>query len=181
MRAQALLSGQGSDRVGLADDLSAELARRGLSIEDGRMTALGGQFALIVRIRGEQDGLRALRRELPELSAGLGFELRMGPVEGVAPFDKSPEYRIRCSSQRPDAMNALTGLLKRHQVNIEALEADASPTRWTSGLAFHLTARVTLPPDCSREKLRRELRTLQRERDLDVVITRAPSTSKPRT
>ena len=115
-----------------------------------------------------------LRRDLPRLSSTLGFELKLGPTSPLPPAKKPPEYVIECFSQGPGGMSAVTGLLKRNGVNIEALDTEASATSWTSRMTFHLTARISMPKDYSLEKLTEELRTLERERNLDVIIRPQP-------
>ena len=62
-------------------------------------------------------------------------------------------------------------------VNIESLETEASAAPWTSRMTFHLTARITLPESCPVEKLREELRELERQRNLDIIMKADKSVS----
>jgi glycine cleavage system transcriptional repressor len=179
MKAHALLSALGRDRVGVADDLAAALANRRIDIEDSRMTALRGQFALIVHVCGEKDSVASLHQDLSALGANLGFHLALDPIEPPRPSTRVEKFVIESFSRGPSGIRAVTGILKRHQINIEDLETDASSASWTSAITFHMKARITIPSSCSVARLEQELRELERERPrLDIVIKPVPSMAK---
>lgn len=177
MKTHAILSALGHDRVGVADDLAAALAERRVDIEGSRMTALGGQFALIVHLSGEEKNLTRLRHELPTIGKNLGFHLLLEPMATPRPMDRTPQFLIESYSPGPSGIGAVTAVFKRHDINIEELETDAASAPWTSAIAFRMRARVTIPPSYSVTALREELRELERERDLDIVIKPIPASA----
>jgi len=175
MKKRAVLSGTGPDRVGVADDLSAALASRNIRIDDSRWTALGGRFSVMVQVCGERDAVARLRSDLSMLRENLGFDLQLAPMEPARPTTRAPQYLIECFASGPPGMSAVTGLLKRHGVNIEQLETEAGAAPFSSAITFHMTARITIPPSSSFDNIQNELRRLERERDIDVVIKPSPT------
>ena len=175
MKQHALLSALGRDRIGVADDLATALADRRIDIEHSRMTALSGRFALLVRVCGEEASITGLRHDLANLGAGLGFHLQLKPIRPARPSTREAQFLVESFSAGPSGLSAVTALLKRHDINIEDLETEASAAPWKSEITFHMKARITLPPSCSVSTLRQALRELEGERNVDVVIKPAPS------
>jgi len=174
MKTHAVLSILGRDRIGIADDLGAALTHRKIEIEDSRMTALKGQFALIAEVSGEKSQMTGLQNDLASLATSLGFHVQLEPIESAPPSTRAPQFLIESFSSGPSGMSAVTGVLKTYGINIEDLKTKASAAPWTSGMTFHMTASITMPPTCSIARLREELHELERQRDLDVVIKPKP-------
>jgi glycine cleavage system regulatory protein len=77
---------------------------------------------------------------------------------------------IESFSRGPSGIPAVTGVLKRYDINIDDLETEASAASWTSKMTFHMKARITLPHSCPVARVKQELRELERERNIDIVI-----------
>ncbi len=175
MKSHAVLSALGRDRVGVADDLAAALAKRKINIEDSRMTALQGQFALIAQLSGDRTDLTNLHHDVAALGARLGFHIQLDPIESKRPSEAEPQFLIESFSAGAAGLSAVTGLLKRHRINIVDLETDASASPWTSRLTFHMKARISMPPSFSVEQLKKELRELEHVQNVDIEIRPLPS------
>ena len=169
MTKHAILSATGRDRVGVADDLGAALANRRIKTEDSRMVSLRGRFALLVQVGGENADVAGLCRDLPGLSDNLGFKLNLEPMK-IRPAPQAPKLVIESFSRNPAGLNAVTGLLKRHDINIEELQTEASAEPFASRTTFYMKVRITVPPATSHDDLRNELRALEDERGLDIVV-----------
>jgi glycine cleavage system transcriptional repressor len=131
MKECAILSALGSDRVGIADDLSAALARIGVEIEESRMATLGGQFAIIMRVCGEAGRVADLHTNLNALGAGLGFHLELEQSGGRQPSREGSSLIVECYSMGAPGIGAVAAILKKHNVNIEDMETDASSAPWS--------------------------------------------------
>jgi glycine cleavage system transcriptional repressor len=175
MKSKAILSAFGSDRVGIAGDLSMALANRRVEIEDSRMTALGGRFAVILRVSGDQRDITSLSHELDTLRSNLGFQLHLETVETPQPPKSGPRYLIECLSPRPSGLNGVTAVLKSHSANIEDLKTESTMASLSGEITFHMTLCITIPQSCPVVTLREELREIERQHDLDIVITPLPS------
>jgi len=170
MKTHALLSALGSDRVGVADDLAEALSDRKIDIEHSRMTALHGQCALIVQVSGERVHVTSLQNELAAIGASLGFHLQLESIAPARASQGPPQLMLEAFSRGPSGFNAVTAVLKKRGINIEDLETDAYSSSWTSAITFQMRALLTVPPTCSVDTLMAELRDLERERKLEIVI-----------
>jgi glycine cleavage system regulatory protein len=170
MKKHAILSATGEDKVGVADDLTAALANRKIEIEESRWTALKGRFALVAEVCGNSTDVKSLDRDLATLGANLGFGLHLKFLEPEPPKERGQQFWIESYSRGPSGVAAVTGVLKKHGVNIEDLETEASTASWTSAVTFQMKARITIPSSCPRARLREELRELETDRNIDIVI-----------
>ena len=170
MKTHALLSALGRDRVGVADDLAEALSARKIDIEHSRMTALHGQCALIVQVRGERTHVSALQNDLAVIGEGLGFHLQLEPIAPTRASQGPPQLMLEAFSRGPSGFNAVTAVLKKRGINIEDLETDAYSSSWTSAITFQMRALLTVPPTCSVDLLTTELHDLERERKLEIVL-----------
>jgi len=167
---EAVFSAMGRDRVGVADDLTEALEKRGIAMEESHWTVLKGRFALIAQVFGEPADVTRLDRDLAALSKNLEFDLHLKTSEPAPPKERGPMFWIESYSSGPSGVAAVTRVLKKHGVNIEDLETEASAVSWTSAVTFHMKARITIPTSCPRDRLRDELRELESARNIDVVI-----------
>ena len=71
MSSLIVISALGSDRPGIVEALSgAVLAREG-NILDSRMTVLGGEFAVLMLVSGQEDALAQLEHDRASLEQAL--------------------------------------------------------------------------------------------------------------
>jgi glycine cleavage system transcriptional repressor len=67
MSVQLVITALGEDRPGIVDELSNVLGKQQLNIEDSRMSALGGEFAILMLVSGASNSIDAFMDEIPEL------------------------------------------------------------------------------------------------------------------
>jgi len=171
MKRYAVLSAQGNDRVGIADDITAALGKFRINIVESRMSSLGGRFAILMMISGGKEELTELKANLAGIGAGLGFRLQTKRIAAPRPSGEGLPYIIESHSRdAPGLTHAVTTILKKHNVNIEDMETDASPAPWTGAITFHMKAHITIPSSVSITDLKEELHTLERNRSLDILL-----------
>ena len=170
MKKHAVLSATGDDQVGVADELTDALADWGIEIEESRWATHLGRVAFIVEVCGEPRAMMNLDRDLATLGSHLGYSLHLKPFEPMPTIDRGRQFRLETSSRGPSGVAAVTEVLKRHGVNIEDLETEATTDSWTSRLTFQMKARVTIPPSCPRARLREALRELESDRNIDIMF-----------
>jgi glycine cleavage system transcriptional repressor len=178
MKRHAVLYALGSDRVGIADDLADALTRRKLEIERSRMTALSGKFAIMVRVSGDKSRVSALDRDLFTLGSDLGCYLQLHEIEAPRTSEKGRRLVIEGFSSGPAGISNVTGVLKKYGINIEDLRTDSSTGCWSSEITFHMRGLIRIPPSCPVDSLRRELRELEHEHDLDIVVKPVPTSEE---
>jgi len=179
MRTHAVLSAFGCDRVGLADELAAAMTRRNLEIEDTRMATLKGQFTVMLHVRGTRDDLTRLGTDLEQISGELRCQMKLESIKAGRRASSAPELLIESFCPGAGGLGAVTAVLKRHDINIQDLKTVAEAIPWSSKMSFHLTARVSARSARSAARLRDELRKLERENDLDIVIKPGSATITP--
>jgi glycine cleavage system transcriptional repressor len=171
VKAHAILTAVGSDRVGIVDDLSALILERQCNVEESRMAVLGGEFAVILLLSGNQKDVAALVGELPERGQSLGLQITM---RETAPPQTAPDarpYLLESTSlDTPGIVHSVTSLLRRHNINIDDLETDTTPAPWTGAPMFIMRARITVPAAVAVAALREELETLENEQNLDIKL-----------
>ncbi len=172
MKAYAILTAIGSDRVGIVDDLTTSILDKDCNIEESRMSVLGGEFAVMLLLSGETSGIQALASEVPDLEKKL--DLRVTIKETVAPRTDSrlrPYLIESVSLDTPGIVHSITSLLRKHSINIEDLETDTTAAPWTGAPMFIMRGRLSIPPSISLATLREELEGLEAEQNLDVKLT----------
>ena len=81
----------GPDRSGIVSELSGIIHQAGANLEDSRMAALGGEFAVLLLASGEDAALERLTRVLADSQAKLGLHIVQRPTS--APSSKLPNPR----------------------------------------------------------------------------------------
>lgn len=181
MKAHALLTAVGRDRVGLVDDLSAAILERECNIEESRMALLGGDFAVLLLLSGAEAAVARVLRDGESLGAALGLSVSARATESPAQAPDALPYILESSSlDTHGIVHAVAAVLRRHGVNIADMETDTVPAPWTGAPLFNLRARLSVPRSVPIGTLRRELGALEGEHNLDLRLFpagRAPSES----
>ena len=86
MNCYAMLMASGPDRPGLVDNISKYIFKCGCSIEDSRMAILGGEFAMLILVMGEDAALQKLLKGAQKAgeAAGLAVHARTTKAPGEA-------------------------------------------------------------------------------------------------
>jgi glycine cleavage system transcriptional repressor len=178
MKQFAVISALGSDRVGLADDIAGAILDLGGNVEESRMAVLGGEFAALMLVSGEQTTIRKIVDELPALAKDIGVRVSTTPTDAHHVQRTNRPYMVESFSlDTPGILHSVTSVLRSFDVNIEDLEADTTAAPWTGAPMFRMRARVSVPANVPITRLREELEHVASQEDLDVRI--APVTVGP--
>jgi len=173
-----VLSALGSDKVGIVQKLTSWLENAGANIEDSKMAVLGGEFAVIMLVGGDQGlaGLLASKKNQWEEELCLTIELK----ETVAP-EKSqggrPYMLESVSLDTPGIVHAVTSLIGSHDLNIEDLETDRSHAPWTGAPIFRMKIHLVIPPGFNLSEFREALSVIEHEKDLDIKLSPVTSSA----
>lgn len=172
MKARYLvLTAVGTDRPGLVKQISAMIRDARANLEDSRMAILGGEFALILLVSGEEAAVAAVERRSRELGKELGLEMI---VRETAP-PREPRsylaYRIRVTGvDHPGIVHSITDILARRGVNVASLESHLSYAPLSGTPLFVLEAELQLPGEVALKELRRDLAAACEEDNLDFTL-----------
>ena len=138
------------------------------------MAVLGGEFAAILLVSGEEAAVERLISDMPDLGERLGLHIELkstGPP--VRDATARPYLLESISLDTPGIVHSITGLLRKYAINIEDLETETTAAPWTGAPMFIMKARVNVPASVSLTRLRDEIAELASEQDLDIKLSPA--------
>lgn len=167
--AQLILTAVGPDRPGLVGELTRHVLEAGGNLADSRMVNLRGRFAVLALVEGSDAVLAALRARLPAIEAETGLSLGAAAEAPAAAARPGLPFRLKTySMDQPGIVHRVSALLRDAGVNIESLETSLESAAFAGSPVFTLSMRVTVPPEVSPRKLRRDLEAACDDLDCDV-------------
>lgn len=161
----------GPDRPGLVSEISSLVLSAGANLEDSRMAILGGEFALLVLVSGDEKATREVAARSDALGAKLGLHLFTKPTtQRQAVTDHLP-FEIRVTGvDRPGIVQRVTGVLAGRGVNVASFESRLEFAPESGTPLFILEAALQVPSALALEDLRRELGKACEEEDWDYTL-----------
>lgn len=165
-----VLSAIGSDRPGIVKELANACVKNQCNIIDSRMTVLGGEFAVIMMVSGNNDHLTNLESALSTAAAHLHLNLtikRTTPREKVAAI----AYNVNVVAlDNPGIVHEIAGFFSEQGINIDDLETGTYAAPHTGTQMFDLNMTVNIPQTIKISKLREEFLDFCDDLNLDAVI-----------
>ena len=168
---RVVISVIGHDRPGLVNDLAKLAADLNLSIEDSRMTVLGGEFAVLMSVAGGDLALQRLETKLDRLATELDLAWlfrRTGEradVEGRVPYTVSVT-----AMDHPGIVHKVASFFSSRDINIYNLDTVSERAAHTGTPIFSLVMEVELPPDVRIAELRDAFFYFCDDHDLDAEL-----------
>ena len=168
--AQAVISVIGHDRPGLVSEISSQAKSYGLNIEDSRMTVLGGEFAVLMALAGEDTALAQFNTAMEGLCRGdaedLAFLYR--PTQArETPAGLRPYVATVVAMDHPGIVAAIAQFFTNRQINIRDLRTDTSPAAHTGTPIFNVSLVAEVPSDARVGELKRAFESFCDDEDLD--------------
>lgn len=168
--ATAVISTIGRDRPGIVNEVSQTVFDLGLSIEDSRMTVLGGEFAVLMAVVGEADALAELDARLTKLAEAADFAY-LYRATGERNASKSLPYQVRVvAMDHPGIVHGIAGFFSARNINIRQLETETERAAHTGTPIFNLMMTVEIPHGTKVAQLKSEFAAFCDERDLDGTL-----------
>jgi glycine cleavage system transcriptional repressor len=166
-----ILTAIGPDQVGLVEEISAFISRRGCNIEDSKMAVFCGEFAVIVLIGGQSADVARIFAEYREIETGTGLSVSVKtPSVRKTPGSFLP-YRLTASCMdHPGIVYHISGLLRSLGVNIESMETKTYSAPVSGTPLFQLDAELAVPGGAKINEVRDRLEELQREQNIDIEL-----------
>ena len=153
-----VLTAVGPDRPGLVSEISSLVLSAGANLEDSRMAILGGEFALLVLVSGEERAMAEVAARGEALGARLGLRLMTKPTTSRQVARDFLPFEIRVTGvDRPGIVQRVTGVLAGRGVNVASLESRLEFAPESGTPMFILEANLQIPSALALEELRREL------------------------
>ncbi|MBB6481697.1 glycine cleavage system protein R [Spirochaeta isovalerica] len=167
----AVLSTLGPDRKGMADDIANIAIEYNCNIEDSKMAVLGGEFAVIMLLSGEESSIAKLISRADEL--GERFQMTFNIKKTTAPHSVTqgiPYVLESVSMDTPGIVHAITRYLRELSINIEDLETEKSAAPLSGTPMFHMRAYIVIPSSVNLSDFREKLADIEHEKNLDIHL-----------
>lgn len=167
---RAVLSTLGRDRPGLVTALSKLVADLGLSIEDSRMTVLGGEFAVLMSITGSPDRLKQLQGAFARFCDDQALA-SLFRLSGDRPQSDALPYRVTVLTlDHPGIVRSVAEFFSGRAINVINLETETQRAPYTGTLLFDLDMTIAVPKGHSIAELREAFAHFCEANDLDGSI-----------
>jgi len=171
MKTFAVLTANGTDRLGIVDEFTSRLLEYSCNIEESKMARLGGEFAMIVLVSGEAARVDRLLTDVVAGDFVQNLEV-MGKLTGPDADQRNGRpYRIDCISlDTPGIVHTVTGLLRGRNINIDELETETTGAPFTGAPMFHMRITTMIGPEINVSELRAALAEIATDDDLDIRV-----------
>ena len=166
-----VLTAVGPDRPGLVNEISIVVLAAGANLEDSRMAILGGEFALLMLLSGEQKAIDEFELRAGELGVRLGLRLMTKPTTPRHAVSDFLPYQIRVTGEdRPGIVQRVASVLAGRNVNVASLDSRLSYAAESGTPLFILEAALQIPSALALEELRRELSSSCEEENWEYTL-----------
>jgi len=171
MSNQLVIAAIGKDRPGLIDRLTRMILDSGGNIADSRMTALAGEFALILLISGSWDAIARIEDQLPRLADKLDLSLTSRRAGGAAPQPDMLPYAVDVVAlDHPGIVHGLAHFFSERGINIQDLSTTSYAAAHTGTPMFAVHMLISVPASQHIASLRDEFMDFCDQLNLDAVL-----------
>lgn len=172
MASLIVVSAIGSDRPGIVKALSAAVLERAGNILDSRMTVLGGEFAVLMLVAGEEACLNALEQVQAELEQQLGLTLTLKRTGQRDNREQVLPYQVEVVSlDHPGIVHDIANFFSERGINIDELHTGTYAAAHTGTTMFSLHMSLSVPGEESIGALRSAFETFCDARNLDATLS----------
>ncbi|MEM6708317.1 MAG: ACT domain-containing protein [Pseudomonadota bacterium] len=168
---RAVLATLGRDRPGLVTALTALIEELGLSIEDSRMTVLGGEFATLLSVAGSNERLNQLEGAFARFcdEHALASLFRISNEKPVTP---ALPYRVSVLAlDHPGIVRSVANFFSERAINIINLDTELTRAPHTGTAMFDLLMTVAIPEDTPIAELAGAFNAFCADANLDGELT----------
>ncbi len=171
MTTKLVISALGADRPGIVDEISNIIYKHSLNIEDSRMTVLGGEFAMLLLVSGEQSSIDAIQTQVNDIGQALQMRLMIKVTSDATSIENAIPYAVEVTAlDHPGIVNNISSFFSQRGINIVNLhtESYSAPHTGTPMFALHMT--IGISADTNIAKLRDAFMQACEELNLDAEI-----------
>jgi len=171
MTTKLVISALGADRPGIVDELSNIIFEHSLNIEDSRMTVLGGEFAILLLVSGDQSSIDAVQTQVHEIEQALQMRLLIKVTTDSSPIENAIPYAVEVAAlDHPGIVNNIASFFSERNINIVDLQTESysAPHTGTPMFALHMT--IGISADTNIAQLRDAFMQVCDELNLDAEL-----------
>lgn len=173
------LSAIGRDRPGIVADLAELIYECDCNLEDSSMTILGSEFAVLLLLTGEGEGVE---QRLSSACKRLEWEKRLTvffrPLEGE-PLPYGVTHNARglelqaVGIDKAGIVARVARCLAQHSINITHMSTSSRPEPGTGTPIYQMRVRMEVPAQVDQQALRRELDGLAAALNIELTLQAA--------
>lgn len=172
MTKQLVITALGEDRPGIVGELSELLTSRKLNIEDSRMSVLGGEFAILMLVRGTKDAIGDFIGSVTDLEDALNMKLLVKATESR----QAAAVLVPCAVEvvaidHPGIVQDITRFFSSRNINIVEMDTSCYPAAHTGATMFALRMTIGVPADQAITGLRDDFVSLCDDLNLDASLS----------
>jgi len=171
MNTNLVITALGNDKPGIMNKLSKAILDNGGNITESRMMVLSGEFAIMLLVTGNKDGIEKLNSRLDEIGNSLGLTIVARETRQTVSATKRLPYHVSVvSMDHPGIVHNISDFLSSHNLNIEEIETKTYPAAHTGTPMFSLDMIISIPADSSVRSLRDEFLLFCDDLNLDASL-----------
>lgn len=166
-----LISALGNDRPGIVKELSKTILDLGGNISESRMSVLGGEFAVILLISGQQEQLTAIEKKLSSLQQQLALTIICkATTSRPSNTQRVPYIAQIIALDHPGIVHEVTDFFTQNNINIEELTTETYPAAHTGTPMFSLEVVISIPSETMIVQLRDDFVSFCDQLNLDATL-----------
>ena len=162
-----VFSALGKDRPGIVERLSRIILECNGNIHESQMSILGGEFALMLLISGDEQAIHALQQRLPELEQQLELTIVTRQTNQTGDQGHKLVHVHVEAMDHPGIVHRVTEFFALKQFNIKSLETNTYPVAHTGTPMFSLEMELLAPSLSDTVSLQREFEDFCEQLSLD--------------
>ena len=172
MSALIVISAIGSDRPGIVQALSGAVLGRQGNILDSRMTVLGGEFAVLMLVSGDDNAIARLEADRDALEQALGLQLTLKRTRARDTAGRTLPYRVEVVAlDHPGIVHDIANFFSNRGINIDDLQTGTYQAPHTGTTMFNLHMTLSVPAEESVSRLRDAFMEFCESRNLDASLS----------
>jgi len=169
MNQSLVITAIGADRPGIVHELTEVLLNAGLNVEDSRMSVLGGEFAVMLLVTGNETSLNSIKQQKASLSDSLNLNLLIKSTTKPNDSDEQARYKITVEGMdNPGIVHKLAHYLSHQNINIVNMQTDSGHAPHTGTPLFTVNMLVDIPTRQNIQQIENDFAALCDELNMDA-------------
>lgn len=170
MKQHLAISAIGPDRTGLVHDLCKVISDCGGSIGESRMTALGGDFGVVMQVSGNWHSLAKIETELARFAEESGVTLNLRRTEPRGARAELPYTIDVLCLEQTGVVAALAGFCAKRGIDISSVTTGHYTAAQTGAQMLSVQMDINIPERVHLGQLREEFLDFCDARNLDAIL-----------
>jgi len=174
MNQSLVITAIGADRPGIVNELTEVLLNAGLNVEDSRMSVLGGEFAVMLLVTGNEAAINSIKQQKASLSDSLNLNLLIKSTTKPSDNDEQTRYKITVEGMdNPGIVHKLAHYLSHQKINIVNMQTDSGHAPHTGTPLFTVNMLVDIPTGQNIQQVESDFAALCDELSMDAEFNPA--------